>query len=76
MTPDSPSAPFQHLILTVTEGQYCAVFDALLNHCSELEHDVKAGYELHAQLQAAREVFEALVQAGTAAGFENDIVDL
>lgn len=76
MTPNSPSAPFQHLTLTVTEGQYSAVFDALLNHCAELEHDVEAGYVSADELQATREVFEALVQAGTAAGFEDDIVEL
>ena len=70
MTPDSPSAPFQHLTLTLTKAQYEAVFDALLCHSMDLERDVKAGYEdATPELQAAQEAHNALVDAAVAAGF-------
>lgn len=72
MTPDSPSAPFQHLTLTLTEAQYGAVLDALLVHGADLQSDVEAGYEEVApELQAAREALDALVKAGDAEGFNS-----
>ena len=63
-TPDTPSAPFQHLTLTLTKAQYGAVLDALLEHEADLRSNVEVGYEeVVPELQAAQEALDALVKA-------------
>lgn len=79
-TPDTPSAPFQHLTLTLTQDQYDQAYDALYFLCRSLRRDLELNVELdmperdemdNARLEAAGAAFDALILAGMEVGFED-----
>jgi hypothetical protein len=79
-TPDSPSAPFQHLTLTLTQDQYDQAYDALYFLCRSIRRDLELNVELlmperdkmdNARLEAASAAFDALILAGMEVGFED-----